>query len=107
MALKSKSLKKSLNKIAEENSTVTVGTSKEQEVVKDGIPADLHTKQKSLRPTVGISIGSTINMGDYQSLRADVWLTDEVLADETIEEAYARVTKVVHDTLEQIVDSYQ
>ena len=107
MALKSKALKKSLSETAKENATVTKGTSKEQEVVKQGIPTDLHTKQKSLRPTVGVSIGSTINMGDYQSLRADVWLTDEVAEDETTEQTYARVTKIVHDTLEQIVDSYQ
>lgn len=107
MALKSKALKKSLSKVAEENATVTKGTSREQTVIKEGVPADLHTKQKTLRPTVGVSIGSTVNMGDYQSLRADVWLTDEVAENETTEQAYARVTKIVHDTLEQIVDSYQ
>lgn len=107
MALKSKSLKKSLSQVAEENASVTKGTSKEQEVLKEGVPRDMHTIQKPLCKTVGISIGSTLNMGAYQSLRADVWLTDEVAEGETFEQAYARVFKIAHDTLEQVVDTYQ
>ena len=106
-SLKNKSLKKSLSETAKENVSVTKGTSREQEVVKEGLPRDLHTIQKPMCKTVGISIGSTINMGDFQSLRADVWLTDEVKENETFEQAYARVFKVAHDTLEQVVDTYQ
>lgn len=107
MAVKSKSLKKTLSKVAEKNTTVTLGTSKEQKVLKEGVPRDLHTIQRPLTPTVGVSVGSTLNMGAYQSLRADVWLTDIVEENETFEQAYARVFKVAHDTLEQIVDTYQ
>lgn len=106
MALKNKSLKKSLTEKAVENATVTKGSSKEQEVIKEGVPRDLHTIQKPMCKTVGVSVGSTINMGDYQSLRADVWLTDEVAEYESFEMAYARVFKVAHDTLEQIVNTY-
>ena len=107
MALKSKALKKSLTQTAEENTNVTIGTSKEQTTLKEGTPRDMHTIQKPMCKTVGISIGSTLNMGDYQSLRADVWLTDEVAEGETLEQAYARVFKIAHDTLEQVVDTYQ
>ena len=106
MALKSKALKKSLTQTAEENTNVTIGTSKEQTTLKEGTPRDMHTIQKPLCKTVGISIGSTINMGEYQSLRADVWLTDEVQYNETFDQAYERVTKVVTDTLEKVVSIY-
>ena len=34
-------------------------------------------------------------------------MTDEVKENETFEQAYARVFKVAHDTLEQVVDTYQ
>ena len=106
--LKNKSLKKSLNQQAEENARVTKGTSKNQTVVKEGVPNDHSRKhQTSDRPVVGVNIGSTINMENYESLRADVWLSDTVQPNETIEQAYERVTNIVASTLEHIVETYQ
>ena len=72
--LKNKSLKKSLSEQAEQNASVTKGTSKNQTVLKEGVPND-HSRKRhnnSSSPIVGVSIGSTLNMGDYESLRADV-----------------------------------
>ena len=46
-------------------------------------------------------------MGDYESLRVDVWLTDTVAENETTEQAYNRVVKVVDSTLNDIVNQYQ
>ena len=59
------------------------------------------------RPVVGVNIGSTINMENYESLRADVWLSDIVQPNESIEQAYERVTNIVAKTLEHIVETYQ
>lgn len=106
-----KSLKKSLKKSllenkAEENTQVTKGTSKEQEVIKKGVPNDPSRKKDSVS-TVGVSIGLTLNMGDYESLRVDTWLTDTVKDNETQEAAYERVTKVVSETLERVVSIYK
>ena len=107
-ALKNKSLKKSLSQQAEENSTVTRGTSKNQKVLKEGVPNDHSRKHLNNDfPTVGVSIGTTLNMGDYESLRVDVWLSDKVSDTETVEQAYARVVQTVDNTLQEIVSQYQ
>lgn len=107
MAVKSKGLKKSLNEQAVENTQVTQGTSKNQTVLKKGLPNDHSAKHfTSEAPVVGVSIGSTINMENYESLRADVWLTDSVHENETIEQAYQRVIKIADETLQGIVNQY-
>ena len=107
-ALKNKSLKKSLSQQAEENSTVTIDTSKNQRVLKEGVPNDHSRKHLNDEfPTVGVSIGTTLNMGDYESLRVDVWLSDKVSDTETLEQAYARVVQAVDSTLQEIVSQYQ
>ena len=107
--LKNKSLKKSLSEQAEQNASVTKGTSKNQTVLKEGVPND-HSRKRhnnSSSPIVGVSIGSTPNMGDYESLRADVWLSDEVREGETVAQAYQRVTSIVDETLQNIVNQYK
>lgn len=107
-SLKNKSLKKSLLEQAEENTTVTKGTSKEQKVLKEGKPNDHSRKHlNGETPTVGVSIGTTLNMGDYESLRVDVWLTDSVQDKETVQQAYERVVGVVDKTLQEIVSQYK
>ena len=107
-SLKNKSLKKSLSEEAVENTTVTKGTSKNQSVVKDGRPNDHSRKHLDGDvPVVGCSIGTTLNMGDYESLRVDVWLTDKVNTGETVEQAYSRVVRVVDATLQNIVNQYR
>ena len=107
-SLKNKSLKKSLTEQAKENATVKKGTSKEQTVLKEGVPNDHSRKHLDTdTPTVGVSIGTTLNMGDYESLRVDVWLTDKVAPKETIEQAYARVVQTVDSTLQEIVSQYK
>lgn len=106
-SLKNKSLKKSLREQAEENATVTKGTSKNQTVFKEGVPNDHSRKHLNSDAVVGVSIGTTLNMGDYESLRVDVWLTDKVASNETKEQAYARVVKTVDETLQEIVNQYK
>lgn len=106
--LKNKSLKKSLSEQAQENATVTKGTSKNQTTLKEGKPSEHSRKHlDSAVPVVGVSIGTTLNMGDYESLRVDVWLTDKVAENETTSQAYARVVKTVDETLQEIVSQYK
>ena len=107
MSLKSKSLKKSLAEKAEENTTVTKGTSKNQEVLKEGVPNDHSRKHLEQAPTVGVSIGVTLNMQDYNSLRVDTWLTDSVQEGETVEQAYDRITTIADKKLNEIVALYK
>lgn len=106
--IKNKSLKKSLSEQAEENASVTKGTSKNQTVLKEGKPNDHSRKHlDGDTPTVGVSIGTTLNMGDYESLRVDVWLTDNVHSNESVQQAYERVVSVVDETLQGIVNQYK
>lgn len=106
--LKNKSLKKSLSEQAEENASVTKGTSKNQIVLKEGKPNDHSRKHLDGDiPTVGVSIGVTLNMQDYNSLRVDTWLTDKVQENETVEQAYSRITNIVDKTLNSIVEAYR
>ena len=105
MAVKVK--KKSLKERAVENTQITKGTSKNQEVIKEGVPNDHTRKHLTEAPLVGVSIGTTLNMGDYQSLRVDVWLTDNVAENETTQQAYDRVVSTVNTVLQEVVSQYQ
>lgn len=108
MALKNSSLKKSLRKEAEENTTVTKGTANNRTTLKEGKPNEHSRKHLDGDvPVVGVSIGTTLNMGDYESLRVDVWLTDKVHSKETPQQAYERVVSVVDETLQSIVNQYK
>ena len=101
MALK----KKSLKEIASDNTQVTKGTSKNQEVLKDGTPNDHSIKHLSTK-IVGASLGITKNMDNYESLRVDCWLTDTVADNETVEQAYERILGVIDKTMQDTVSSY-
>ena len=74
---------------------------------KKGVPNDHSRKHlDGDNPVVGVSVGVTKNMDNYESLRVDVWLTDKKEDNESIEEAYSRVAKVVSDVLQEIVSEY-
>lgn len=103
MALKVKSLKQT----AEENASVTRGTRKSAATLKEGVPNDHAKKHLESAPTVGVSIGTTLNMDNYESLRVDVWLTDSVLEGELFYDAYDRVLSVVQGVLQDVVKQYR
>lgn len=106
--LKNKSLKKSLSEQAKENATVTKGTSNNQTTLKEGKPSEHSRKHlDGAVPVVGVSIGVTLNMQDYNSLRVDTWLTDKVQENEAVEQAYSRITNIVDKTLNSIVEAYR
>lgn len=102
MALKKKSLKQQV----EENTTVTKGTKNNQQTLKQGTPNDHHRKQESPAQTVGVNLGITKNMDNYESLRVDCWGTDTVQPGETMEQAYERLIGVVDSVLQDTVQSY-
>lgn len=102
MALKKKSLKQQV----EENTTVTKGTKSNQQTLKQGTPNDHHRKQESPAQTVGVNLGITKNMDNYESLRVDCWGTDTVQPGETMEQAYERLIGVVDSVLQDTIQSY-
>lgn len=100
-----------LKQTAEKNTSIVVTKSRQEPlVIQEGTPLDQADKKDiketaSPCPRVGVGKGITKNMGDYSSLRVDVWLTDDVSMGETTEEAFTRVELVVDEVLMSSVEA--
>lgn len=95
---------KGLAKKAEENTTIQKKSGGEVETIKNGVPLDHSMKHDPKQGAiVGISKGVTKNMDNYESFRADVWLSDTVQPDETAEQALMRIEAFVDKSLETAV----
>ena len=95
--------RKIISKDPKTNATVVKGTKANPNVIKEEDPLDhavKHGEKKFPTKTVGINVGVTLNMGDYESLRVDVWCTDEVRPDETHEDAMERVSSLARARLD-------
>lgn len=93
--------RKSLKQQAVKNTTVK----RNKEVEQEGVPLD-HAPKHGVplqSRSVGMNKGITRNMGDFESLRVDVWLTDFISPGETPQEALARVEEIIDETLEEAV----
>lgn len=105
--LMSEAKKKALKEEAEKNTVVSMKRGRDLPVTtKSGAPLDHASKHapkpSELLPTsqrIGISKGITKNMDNYESLRIDVWLSDSVLPNESVEEAYDRLNHIVDEVL--------
>ena len=102
----------SLKKKAESNTSVVKRNSdKSEDVLKNGIHVD--NKQKMGNPTmqnetvIGLSVGSTLNMDNYESLRVDCWISDTVKDGETVEQAYNRLREVLSAQFVETVNEYR
>ena len=95
-----------LAKMAKENVSIQKKTSSGVEHIKEGTPLD-HSNKHNLRttPTVGMSKGVTKNMDNYESLRVDVWVSDVVQPDESMEEAIVRIESIVDNALEEAISN--
>ena len=88
---------------ARKNTTITKKVGREEPIViKSGTPLDHSIKHDSYEGAkFGMSKGCTLNMGEYESMRVDVWLTSEVFEGESIKEAYSRVEAILDEVLEE------
>lgn len=96
-----------LKKKAKANTAITKRSQGVEETIQKGTPLDhavKHCIDKTHR-VVGMSKGVTKNMDNYESLRVDVWLSDEVAPDETPEEAVQRIESFIDKALEEAVYS--
>lgn len=103
--MKQEQLKQKEN--ARKNTTITKKVGREEPtVIKSGTPLDHSVKHDSYEGAkFGMSKGCTLNMGEYESMRVDVWLTSEVFEGESIKEAYSRVEQILDEVLEESVNS--
>lgn len=91
-----------LNEQVKVNTTATKTVNRETETLVEGQPLEhttLHNINKTNSRTVGVNVGSTINMGDFQSLRVDCWITDELLDNESHTEGLQRLTDIASEHL--------
>lgn len=108
---------KSLKKQAEKNANavkkkVVAKGKTEEEEVKKGTPLTHAEKQKakslkkelSQKKVIGMNIGITRNLENYESLRIDCWLSDFVEEDDDPVEIYERLSEIIRDQLEEEVD---
>lgn len=108
-------IKAGLKKKLEENVNVIKKEGKSEPVLlKKGKPLE-HSRKHDLvpcvgettfRPKVGLSKGCTVNMDNYESLRIDIWLTDEVQPKETHQKAVDRLNKMIDEKLEGYILEY-
>ena len=95
---------KGLAKKAEENTTIQKKSGGEVETIKSGTPLDHSNKHDpESGPIVGMSKGVTKNMDNYESLRVDVWLSDSVQYNETVEQALTRIEAFIDKALETAI----
>lgn len=89
------------------NCNASRGTRSNSKQIKSETPLD-HTEkrynEKKEPKTVGISLGITKNMDNYESLRIDVWCTDMVLDSETFEQAFERVSNLVKARIDMEIE---
>lgn len=104
---KNRTTNENLKEQAMANTTATKTVDRKTETLVEGTPLEhtkMHNINKSGSRTVGVNVGSTINMGDFQSLRVDCWLTDELLDGETHTEGLQRLTEVASEHLRYMAD---
>ena len=74
----------------------------EEVVKKDSTPVDHADRHFSNFPCVGISKGVTLNMGDYESLRVDVWLSVPLTSPDP---NFIKITcRELANTIDEIID---
>ena len=94
MALKKKS------KSATNDVSVNVTNTRTGEIISsNGAPLEPYNKYNCPKESVGMAIGVTKNMGDYESLRIDVWCTDTLNSGETKEQAFERLSETLSQVL--------
>jgi hypothetical protein len=102
--------KPDLKAVAQRNVSVSVKESGAVTELKSGIAPEHSMKHEvpheSTTPRVGLSIGCTLNVGDYRSFRVDAWLSDNVQSDETPEQAYVRIQSVLSSVIEEVTAQY-
>jgi len=63
---------------------------------------------KETNPRVSLTLGYTMNLGNFQSLRVDIGFEDSVRSDETVDQAYERVEEwTSRKLLEKLKDERQ
>lgn len=84
---------------------VVKSTSGEKETLLDtSLDTDTETTITTDKSNFGMSKGMTLNMGEYQSLRVDVWCDDKLRPKESLKDGVCRLDEEITDILAEIVE---
>lgn len=102
-------VKKVSKKTVKENTTVVKNKGKKDEkVIQEGKeqPVKGSPKHTSVN-TVGVSIGVTLNLGDFQSLRIDCWGQQEIEDIDDREEVLVELTETLREHISYVAEEMQ
>ena len=93
-------------KVDNPNANVTRRVNGKDTPVKEGVVVDNNIKTSTLPNYIGVNIGGTINMGNYESLRIDVWAVDNINDGETRQDAIKRVADELEKSFISLRENY-
>jgi predicted proteasome-type protease len=100
-------VKRNLKEELKANTTVKRG----ETVLQQGTPLDHSTKHAvpeiSSKPRAGLSVGVTLNMGDFQSLRVDCWYSAEIEDEDYLNLFYERLSDALQQNIKDIGEKFQ
>lgn len=96
-------IKKKLNK----QTTIKKQKGRDVEVIQEGEDAPRKVNKPLANNVVGLNIGVTINLGDFQSLRIDCWASEEVAEHENKQEKLVELTEMVKAHIDYIAQEMQ
>lgn len=99
-------------KVEKNTSVVKRNSDKTDTIMKNGVHVDVKQKVGTApnidgSTVVGLAVGTTLNMDNYESLRVDVWISDSLKDGETVEQAYDRLREVVSSQLTETVSEFK
>ena len=79
-------------------------------VKEEGVPSEIvhknNSRVKDKSRVFGVSLGMTKNMGNFESLKVEVWANEELKEDETLDEGINRVTEELENSLNNYLSQY-
>lgn len=96
-------IKKKLNK----QTTIKKQTGKEVEVIQESEESPRKVNKPLASNVVGLNVGVTINLGDFQSLRIDCWASEELQPGEDKVDKLVELTELIKEHINYVSQEMQ
>lgn len=100
-------MKKLTKKKLEDNTTIVKKVSGEEKLIQEGKELPRKVDKPNSGNTVGLNIGVTLNLGDYQSLRIDCWASEELQEGQDRQEKLIELTNMLQEHIYYVSDEMQ
>lgn len=99
---------KKVSKKLDKNTTIKKKVGREpEEVIQEGAELPRKVNKPFSNNTVGLNIGVTINLGDFQSLRIDCWASEDVKEGQDKQAVLLELTSMVQDHINYVASEMQ